>query len=64
MIDFWSYLVIIFGYIAPPVFIVGIAWRIWNYKRYPTGLVGVSSLKPLNRKLSICFGGLWSGQRY
>ena len=37
MIDFWSYLVIIFGYIAPPVFIAGIAWRIWNYKRYPTG---------------------------
>jgi len=37
MVDFLSYLVIIFGYIAPPVFIVGIIWRIWNYKRYPTG---------------------------
>ena len=37
MIEFWSYLVIIFGYIAPPIFIGGIIWRIWNYKRYPTG---------------------------
>lgn len=37
MVDFWSYLVIIFGYIAPPVFLAGIIWRIWNYKRYPTG---------------------------
>ena len=37
MVDLLSYLVIIFGYIAPPIFVAGMIWRIWNYKRYPTG---------------------------
>ena len=37
MVDFWSYLVMAFGYIALPVLVLGIAWRIWNYKRYPAG---------------------------
>ncbi len=32
-----SYLVVIFGYMALLTFIMGIAYRIWNWKRLPTG---------------------------
>lgn len=34
---FLSYIVIIFGYLAPLVFILGIAYRIWNWSHRPTG---------------------------
>lgn len=32
-----SYLVIVFGYMAPLIFILAIAYRIWSWKRLPTG---------------------------
>ncbi len=32
-----SYLIIVFGYISILVFILGIAYRIWSWKRLPTG---------------------------
>lgn len=35
--SFLSYLVIIFGYIALAVFVGGMAYRIWNWGRLPTG---------------------------
>ncbi len=34
---FLSYIVIIFGYLAPLVFILGIAYRIWNWSHRPAG---------------------------
>ena len=34
---FLSYMVVIFGYIAPSVFILGMAYRIWNWGHLPIG---------------------------
>ncbi len=37
MVSVLSYLIIVFGYLAILIFILGIAYRIWSWKRLPTG---------------------------
>ena len=44
----FSYLVIIFGFISPLVFILGIAYRIWKWKRLSMGFSWGLFPKPTN----------------
>ena len=54
---FLSYLVIIFGYIAPLVFILGIGYRIWGWSRLPAGFSWGLFPKPTKSTITgILFG--------
>ena len=58
---FLSYLVVIFGYIAPLYFILGIAYRVWNWKHRPIGFNWELFPKPTKSKwASVFFGRLFA----
>ena len=58
MIEVLQYLVIIFGYIAPLVFIFGIAYRIWGWGRLPIGAGRGLFPKPSGTVTGVIWKGL------